>query len=231
MNMQYEVTKLTESVFKFSLFVEQVGLSFNQFLVMSDGYGALIETGFKQYFPLLRPKLEEICPISHITKIFIPHFEGDEMGALGEFVAINKDIAVYATPLCSFSLGDLFDITVNKAKDKQVIKHGTLKLRTIHVPQVHQWDAMVVLEETTHTLFSSDMFIQLGDGQGFADHDVKNEMETAIRKTGYLPSADYFRKALDKLEHEKIEIIAPMHGKSINNNVDRYLSFLKGLDI
>ncbi len=228
--MQYEVTQLTESVFKFSLFVEQVGLSFNQFLVMSDGLGVLIETGHRQYFPLLRPKIEEICPISNISKIFVPHFEGDEMGALGEFIAINKSIQVYATPLCSFSLGDLFDITVNKAQDKQVIKHGKLKLRAIHVPQVHQWDAMVVLEETTHTLFSSDMFIQLGDGNGFAEHNIKTEMETAIRKTGYLPSVEYFRKALLKLENEKIEILAPMHGRSINEDIDGYLSFLKQLD-
>jgi flavorubredoxin len=229
--VQYEMTQLVENVFKFSLFVEQVGLSFNQFLVMSDGKGALIETGFRQYFPLLKPKLEEICPISNISKIIIPHFEGDEMGALGEFIAINSGIQVYATPLCAFSLGDLFSITVNKAQDGQVIKHGNLKLRAIHVPQVHQWDAMVVFEEKTGILFSSDMFIQFGDGKGFAEADLKVEMETAIRKTGYLPSIGHFRNALEKLGHHKIEIIAPMHGKSINDGINGYFSFLKSLDL
>jgi flavorubredoxin len=229
--MQYEVTQLADTVFKFSLYVEKVGMSFNQFLVMSDGDGALVETGFRQYFPLLKETLEEICPISEISKIIIPHFEGDEMGALGEFLDVNNNIQVYGTPLCAFSLGDLFGISVNRVQDGQIIKHGKLKLRAVHIPQVHQWDAMVVIEEKTQILFSSDMFIQLGEGKGFIDGDARDEMAHAIRKTRYLPSVEFFRKALDRLEREKIKVIAPMHGKCINENIEDYFSFLRELDI
>lgn len=229
--MQYSVSQLAETVFKFSLFVEKVGMSFNQFLVISDGKGALIETGFRQYFPLLRPELEKICPISEITKIFIPHFEGDEMGALGEFMAANAAIQVFATPLCAFSLGDLLGIEVAKVQDGQVVKHGRLKLRVIHVPQVHQWDAMVVLEEKTGILFSSDIFIQLGAGDGFVESDARSEIEVAIRKTKYLPSPAHLRSAIQKIEKEKIQIIAPMHGKCIRDEPGEYMKFLRGLEI
>lgn len=228
--MSYEITQLAETIYKFSFFVEKVGLSFNQFLLINEGTATLIETGFRQYFPLLKSSIEQICPLSDISKIIIPHFEGDEMGALGEFLAINPEIQVYASPLCAFSLGDLFDISVNKVLDNQIIKHGKLKIRAIHVPQVHQWDAMVVIEEKTGILFSSDIFIQLGDGVGFADSNIKLEMETAIRKTQYLPSITYFRKALTRLEKENIKTIAPMHGKSIRNDIPDYFSFLKELE-
>lgn len=115
--MHYKTTQLLKNVYKFSLFIEKINLSFNQFLIVNDNESILIETGFRRYFPLLKDSIEEVCSLESIKKVFVPHFEGDEMGALGEFLNVNKNIQVYASPICAFSLSDLFDIKVISLKD------------------------------------------------------------------------------------------------------------------
>lgn len=229
--MQIATTQLADTVFKFTTNVDAVGMSFNQFLVTSQSGSVLIETGFRQYFPLLREAIESIVPVETIQSVVVPHFEGDEMGALGELLLLNPRLDIYATPICAFSIGDLFGVEPGKVQDGQILKCGRLKLKMVFVPQVHQWDALVVIEEKTGILFSSDMFIQLGDGEGFAEGDLREALKRAIQKTRYLPSTDHWRSAVRKVSAFKPKILAPMHGRTIKNDIGDYLVYASTISI
>ena len=47
--------------------------------------------------------------------------------------------------------------------DNETLKTGTKQVRFIMTPHVHQQDSMMIFEETTKSLFPSDLFIQPGD--------------------------------------------------------------------
>lgn len=90
---------------------------------------------------------------------------------------------------------------------------------------------MVVKEEKTKILFSSDLFIQQNEGDGFVSVDASDDLVKAIHSTKYLPSKKYLINALDKLSKEEIEIIAPMHGKAIKDTIDKYFEVLRSIDL
>src|SRR4029077_9792187 len=57
--------------------------------------------------------------------------------------------------------------------DGEVIDLGGKRVRHIDTPHVpHGWDARVLFEETTGTLFSGDLFSQVGDGAALTSDDI-----------------------------------------------------------
>ena len=46
--------------------------------------------------------------------------------------------------------------------DNETLKTGRRMLRFIMTPHVHHWDSMMIFEDTTKSLFPSDLFIQPG---------------------------------------------------------------------
>ena len=57
-----------------------------------------------------------------------------------------------------------------KLADGEVIDLGGKRVRHIDTPHVpHNWEARVLFEETTKTLFCGDLFAHTGDGPALAD--------------------------------------------------------------
>ena len=66
---------------------------------------------------------------------------------------------------CMVSLDDMADRPPRVLQDGEVIDLGGKRVRYLDTPHVpHGWDAGVIYEETTGTLFCGDLFTQLGDG-------------------------------------------------------------------
>ena len=51
-------------------------------------------------------------------------------------------------------------------------------------PHVHHWDSMMVFEETTKSLFPSDLFIQPGDNKPVISDDLAMGMINLYRGAG-----------------------------------------------
>jgi flavorubredoxin len=71
------------------------------------------------------------------------------------------------------SLDDLCDRPPRKLADGEVIDLGgkrVLHIDTPHVP--HNWEARVLFEESTGTLFCGDLFTHAGDGPALTDGDI-----------------------------------------------------------
>lgn len=56
--------------------------------------------------------------------------------------------------------------------DNEVLSIGKRRLRFIMTPHVHHWDSMMVFEETTKSLFPSDLFIQPGKNKPVTTEDL-----------------------------------------------------------
>lgn len=233
--MPSKIHALNENLYVNSLYIDKLGLSFNQFIVVSkDKSITLIETGFKKDFNGLcaNMTLVGLAP-ENIHNVIVPHFEADEMGAVPEILKIsNKKINLYAHPICAFGLNDIFDAKAKPVKDNEVIPvFEGCSLKFIHTKHVHQWDSLVVYWIEQKILFSSDLFIQAGEFTGINTGNCINEIVNSIKKDNYLPSHNHLVNALNKISENDIEIILPMHGSGLSNNIDLYIESLKNLDL
>lgn len=231
--MPSKIFKILENLYVNSIFIDKIGLSFNQFIVVSkDKKITVIETGFRNDFSALSTNITS-CGLSpeNIENVIVPHFEADEMGAIPEILKVSKQkLKVYAHPICTFGLNDIFNVRAKPVNDNEVISvFEGCSLKFIHTKHVHQWDSLVVYWIEQKILFSSDLFIQKGEFTGINDENCITEIIDSIYKENYLPSRTHLNHALDKIKENKINIIFPMHGSGLSHHIDFYIDSLKEL--
>ena len=60
--------------------------------------------------------------------------------------------------------------------DNEVLKTGKRILRFIMPPHVHHWVSMMIFEDTTRSLFRSDLFLQPGANKPIVSEDLSEAM-------------------------------------------------------
>ncbi|SAL41412.1 Beta-lactamase-like protein [Caballeronia sordidicola] len=214
-----KVEIFADQVYRNSIFIEKLDLSFSQFFVKSPS-GALlcIETGMRGDFPLLKSNLLSAgIDVETVSGVIVPHFEADEMGALPEFISHNKNLVAYAHPICSHALADVFSVKTKPLKDEAPTTINGEVVIPIFTKHVHQWDALVIYLPRLKALFSSDIFMRFGSTEERSGDPVR-DIVTSIEKSGYLPSIEYLHAALNKIKKYEIDSIFPMHGPAIHND-------------
>jgi len=61
------------------------GFTFNSYLV-ADDEPLLFHTGYRKLYPVTREAIKKLIPVDKLRWIGGSHFEGDEFGALNEFL-------------------------------------------------------------------------------------------------------------------------------------------------
>jgi hypothetical protein len=112
----------------------------------------------------VRDAVSYVLDPSRLAYVIVPHFEADECGGMGRFVAEAKQ----AVLVCS-AAGARINLLqwdyagpVKGVEDGDVVDLGKHRLRFMETPHVHHWDSMMAFDETTRSLFPSDLFIQPG---------------------------------------------------------------------
>jgi len=83
-------------------------------------------------------------------------------------------------------------------------------------PHVHHWDSMMIFEETTKSLFPSDLFIQPGNNKPIISNDLSDAMIQLYRAVEIFGSEEPVRQTTRRLVKLEPKIIFPMHGSCIN---------------
>ena len=60
--------------------------------------------------------------------------------------------------------------------DNDILKTGKKHFKFIMTPHVHHWDSMMIVEENTKSLFTSDLFIQPGENKPIIAEDLSKSM-------------------------------------------------------
>jgi flavorubredoxin len=212
------VDEIAQGIYRLSTLVPEIGpdgFTFNQFLV-DDDEPLLFHTGHRSMFPSICDAIATILPVSSLRWITFGHVESDECGAMNEFLAAAPTAQVAHGAIgCMVSLNEMADRTPRALADGEVLEIGAHRLRHINTPHVpHGWDARVLYDETSGTLFCGDLFTHLGNGPAVTEGDVIGpamEAESLFRSTSLAPdSASVFRK-LGALEPSTLAL---MHGSS-----------------
>ena len=77
---------VAEGIYRIATFDPAHGITFNQFLI-ADDRPALIHTGPYQAYAAVRKAVSEVIDPATLAYVVVPHFEADECGGMGRFVA------------------------------------------------------------------------------------------------------------------------------------------------
>ena len=65
----------------------------------------------------------------------------------------------------------------------------------LETPHVHNWDSMMVVEETTNSLFPSDLYLQPGDQPPVSGENLTAEMLEVYRGVGIFAHENRFERS------------------------------------
>lgn len=236
--METDIARIADGIYRLSTFVPEIappaGFTFNQFLIMAEE-PLLFHCGPRGMFPLVSAALSSVLPVENLRWISFGHVESDECGAMNLWLAAAPDAQVVFNPLgCMVSLNDLADRPPRPITDDEVLDLGGKRARIIATPHVpHGWEAQVLYEETTSTLFCGDLFTHLGNGPPLIAEDIVGPAmiaEDAFHATSIGPATAPTIRRLAQLKPQRLAL---MHGSSFEgdaaNELERLADAYEGL--
>jgi flavorubredoxin len=212
------IDEITDGIYRISTTVDVDGgaFQFNQFLV-DDERPALIHTGMYGMYEAVRDAVGEVVDPGKLGYVILLHFESDECGGMDRFL----EGAPRSTLACSELSNTLnlsgwnFGGRVEGHVDGDVIDLGRHKLRFLETPHVHHWDSMMLFDETSRSLFPSDLFIQAGDQPPVVTENLGSEMCGLYREVGIFAHEEPVRRVVDRVEALDPDWVHGMHGGSL----------------
>lgn len=177
--METRLDEIAPQIYRISTYIPQAGMVFNQFLIDAEE-PLLFHTGMRALFPTVSEEIKRVIKPSRLRWIMFGHYEADECGAINEWLAIAPTSTVaHGAVGVMVSINDQASRPARAMKDGETIDLGGKQIRYIATPHVpHGWDAGVIYEETSRTLFAGDLFTSTGKVLPTTD---KNILEPALQ--------------------------------------------------
>ena len=221
--MQTRVTEIADHIYRLSTFVPDVGptgFTFNQFLI-DDEQPLLFHTGPRGMFPLVvrGDRLDHAgraAAVDHVRPRRVRRVRRDERVPRRRARRRRSRTASWAAWCRSTTspIGRPLPMA-----DGQVLELGTHRVRHIDTPHVpHGWEARVLYDETTGTLFAGDLFTNLGDPAPVTSDDIVGvaaEAEDMFGATCLTPDT---APTIRRLAELAPTTIAVMHGASFSGD-------------
>ncbi len=213
--MDTTVTEIADRIYRISTFLPQAGpagLAFNQFLVDADE-PLLFHTGLHATFPELLDAIRTVLPIERLRWITFGHYEADECGAMNDLLAVAPHATVAHGAIgVMVSVADQSTRPPRVLNDDEVLDLGGKRIRRIETPHVpHGWDAGLLYEETTGTLFAGDLFTCPGPHPATTASDMLAETISAEQALRYSSVGLQTRPTIERLAALEPRTLGLMH--------------------
>ena len=230
------VTEIAPDLYRLTAYNPEADFQFSSFLVKDDE-PVLYHTNLRGFFDEIRDGVARVLDPATIRWIGFSHFESDECGSLNDWL----ELAPHATAVCSFvgartSVGD-FAIRPPRVLEADArLVTGARRFRVIetkHVP--HGWDASLMFEDTSATLFCSDLFGHSGEVEPIIEGDIvgRTMAHAEAQQQGPMARSVPFtretREILDGLADLAPTTLACMHGSSYSGDAAGALRDLGGM--
>lgn len=228
--MKTRVDEIAPDIFRLSTFVPDMpphGFTFNQYLINAEE-PFLFHCGGRHLFESVSKAASGIVALEKIRWISFGHVESDECGSMNLWLAAApKAQVVHGAVACMVSLNDLADRPPRALENNEILDLGGKRVRYIDTPHVpHAWESGLVFEETTKTLFTGDLFTQLGNGSAVTTESIVSSAiiaEEGFHATALTPSTPATIRALKSLNPE---CLAVMHGSCFKGDCGAELEAL-----
>ena len=230
--METRVDEIAERVYRLSTFLPAVGPSgftFNQFLVDAEE-PLLFHCGQRALFPAVSGAVARVMDLRRLRWIAFSHIESDECGALGEWLAAAPDATVAHGAIgCAIWLNDQAPRPPRALANGEILDLGGRRVQRLDTPHVpHCWDAGLLHEETTGTLFCSDLFTHVGDPPALTGGDILGPAMAAETQFGYTTVTPDTGATIRRLAKLGPRTLAVMHGSSFTGASAPMLESLAG---
>jgi flavorubredoxin len=217
--MDTRVTEIADGIHQLTSYFPEKDFSFNQYLVTGEE-PLLFHTGTRELFPPVSAAASRVVPAGGLRWIAFGHVEADECGSMNQWLAAApQSTVVQSMTGCMVSLTDLADRPPRPLSDGEVLDIGGHRIRWIDTPHVpHAWEAGLLYDETTRTLFCGDLFTRTGSYAPSATDDVVGPAiaaEDLFHASSLAPASGETVRGLATLD---VATLALMHGPAFTGD-------------
>jgi flavorubredoxin len=209
-----------------SQYVVPEGVSYNSYVILDDKV-ALMDTVDARCTDEWEKNLTAALSGRKVDYLVISHMEPDHAGSIDKVLGLFPEITLVGNAktfqfLAQFSEKDVDGVNKLVVKEGDTLSLGSHNLKFMLAPMVHWPEVMVTYEESEKVLFSADAFGKFGALELTQDADWACEARryyfNIVGKYG-APVQTLLKKAsaLD------IDIICPLHGPVLKENLAYYL--------
>lgn len=215
--MSTRIDEVATDIYRVSTYVPvgpSDGICFNQF-VIDDDEPVLVHTGMRMHAAATIGAVAKVVAPERIRWITSNHASRpDEFGALEAWVAEAPHAEAFHGEVgCRVNLHDITDRPLLPLADEDVVEIGRHRLRWLATPHVPgPWEAGVIVEETTGTMFCGDLLAQAGQCTPLSEADVVGPAirhEELVRGFARTPE---IMPTMRRLAARRPERLALMHG-------------------
>jgi flavorubredoxin len=214
--MEARVDEIAPQIFRIAVWTGKAPITFNQF-VIRDEFPALIHTGHAALFETVRAQVERLLDPHTLRYISFSHFEADECGALNHWLTLAPQAEVFCGSVAAMtSIADFAIRPPQAIADQGSVELGTHRLHVLETPHFpHNWDAILLYEAHSRTLFGSDLGTHGGQREAVTDADRSEEVLALQQRLGYIPAGPHVSATLARLRQLPITCLATMHGSAL----------------
>jgi flavorubredoxin len=223
--METRIDHITGGIYRISSWEEEYRLTFNQFLI-DDERPTLIHTGNHDHYEPIRRAVREVLDPAMLSNIILLHWEGDENGGMDRFMAEapGSELVGSALSIGLNAYGFGLHERVRGFMDGERLELGKHTLRFLETPHVHHWDSMMLVEESTNSLFPSDLYLQPGNQPPVVTENLSESMIEMYRAAGIFAHEKPVRAVSDRIEALAPNWIHAMHGGTIAGDSLHYFT-------
>jgi flavorubredoxin len=218
--METRVTEVADGVHQLTTVVPGAPIAFNQYLVAAEE-PLLFHTGMRGLFPFVRDGVARVLPPESLRWVSFGHLEADEAGSMNEWLALAPDATLAQSFIgCMVSLGDLADREPRPLGDGEQLDLGDHVMQWFDTPHVpHAWEAGVLYDATSKTLFCGDLFTWLGEYEPRTTADlVGPAVDAEDADPGSLSLHPASGATIRRLADLDVETLAPMHAPAFTGD-------------
>ena len=234
LNSRKSVCELAPGVFWVGSDRRVSSLHCNPYLILDGEEGILIDPGSPLDFDIVKKNVESLCPLERITSLILHHQDPDLAASAPLFARSGMKARILTHRRTSSILryfgidGDWYFVDENAFAYET--PSGRL-LRFIPTPYLHFSGSIATFDESTGSLFSSDLFgafSETDDAGLFADSSYREPM--ASFHQSYMPSHAIMHPVIELFSTLPMKRICPQHGKVIAENLSSFVDILKELE-
>lgn len=199
------------------------GMAYNSYVIIDEKI-AVFDTVDERFADEWLGKIEKTLGGRKPDYLIVQHMEPDHSANIAEFLKVYPDAAVVANAKAFDMIGNYFDIDLggrkNVVANGDVLSLGSHDLTFVFAPMVHWPEVMVTYDAKSKILFSADGFGKFGA------LDCDEEWDCEARRYYFGIVGKYgaqVRALLKKAADLDIEIICPLHGPILNENIQHNL--------
>ncbi len=201
------------------------GMAYNSYVIMDEKI-AVMDTVDIHFTHEWLDNLADVLGDRKPDYLIVQHMEPDHSANIQNFIKTYPETTIVANAKTFTMMDQFFDLDPNvkklQVKNGESLTLGSHTLTFVFAPMVHWPEVMVTYDNKDKVLFSADGFGKFGA------NDVEEDWACEARRyyIGIVGKygAQVFKSLLKKAAGLDIEIICPLHGPVLKENLGYYIN-------